>query len=51
MYLLGQDEGGKLIYGGKKPEDLEKGWYFEPTIFEHTDNKSRITKEEILDLC
>lgn len=44
---IGLDEGGKLIYGGKRPEHLEKGWYFEPTIFEHIDHKSRITKEEI----
>jgi acyl-CoA reductase-like NAD-dependent aldehyde dehydrogenase len=44
---IGQAEGGKLIYGGNRPRDLGKGWYFEPTIFEHADNKSRITKEEI----
>lgn len=44
---IGLEEGGKLVHGGKRPEHLEKGWYFEPTIFEHTDNKSRITKEEI----
>lgn len=44
---FGKREGGNLIYGGKKPEQLEKGWYFQPTIFEHTDNQSRITREEI----
>ena len=44
---IGLDEGGKLVCGGKKPEYLEKGWYFEPTIFEHDDNNSRITQEEI----
>ncbi|MDS9471536.1 aldehyde dehydrogenase [Sporosarcina pasteurii] len=44
---LGKEEGGKIIIGGKKPEHLEKGWYFEPTIFEHTDNNARITREEI----
>jgi acyl-CoA reductase-like NAD-dependent aldehyde dehydrogenase len=44
---IGLDEGGKLVCGGKKPEYLGKGWYFEPTIFEHHDNNSRITKEEI----
>lgn len=44
---FGKREGGNLIYGGKKPEQLEKGWYFKPTIFEHTDNQSRITREEI----
>lgn len=44
---LGCNEGGNLIHGGKTPEHLDKGWYFEPTIFEHTDHNSRITKEEI----
>lgn len=44
---IGLDEGGKLIYGGKQPEYLEKGWYFEPTIFEHTDHKSRLMNEEV----
>jgi (Z)-2-((N-methylformamido)methylene)-5-hydroxybutyrolactone dehydrogenase len=44
---IGLAEGGKLIYGGNKPSDIGEGWYFEPTIFEHADNKSRITREEI----
>ncbi|WP_246231692.1 aldehyde dehydrogenase [Sporosarcina jiandibaonis] len=44
---IGKEEGGKVIVGGEKPEHLDKGWYFEPTIFEHTDNNARITKEEI----
>ena len=25
-------QGGKLITGGKKPIELNQGWYFEPTI-------------------
>ncbi|MFJ7727828.1 aldehyde dehydrogenase [Neobacillus sp. NPDC097160] len=44
---LGHEEGGKAVFGGKVPEYLDKGWYFEPTIFEHTDHTARITKEEI----
>jgi acyl-CoA reductase-like NAD-dependent aldehyde dehydrogenase len=44
---LGKEEGGKLIMGGKKPEYLHEGFYYEPTIFEHSNNDSRITKEEI----
>ncbi|PIC63244.1 carnitine dehydratase [Sporosarcina sp. P13] len=43
----GLKEGGKLICGGKRPENIENGWYFEPTIFEHADNTSKITREEI----
>jgi len=26
------DQGGKLIIGGKKPNDINQGWYYEPTI-------------------
>ena len=44
---IGLQEGAKLVCGGKRPQHLEKGWYFEPTIFEHLDNSHRITREEI----
>ncbi|OIK10179.1 carnitine dehydratase [Bacillus sp. MUM 116] len=44
---IGLEEGGKLIYGGKKPEYLGKGWYFEPTIFEHANHQSRLINEEV----
>lgn len=44
---LGLAEGANLVYGGKRPAHLDKGWYFEPTIFEHKDNSHTITKEEI----
>jgi (Z)-2-((N-methylformamido)methylene)-5-hydroxybutyrolactone dehydrogenase len=44
---IGLEEGAKLVIGGKRPRHLEKGWYFEPTIFEHRDNRDRITREEI----
>lgn len=44
---LGKKEGGKLLIGGKRPSHLEKGWYFEPTIFEHSDHNNPIVNEEI----
>ncbi|WP_134704374.1 aldehyde dehydrogenase [Ammoniphilus sp. YIM 78166] len=43
----GHEHGARLVYGGKRPEALNKGWYFQPTIFEHTDTKIRIAQEEI----
>ncbi|MFP3121776.1 aldehyde dehydrogenase [Ectobacillus funiculus] len=43
----GKEQGANLIYGGKRPTHLQKGWYFEPTIFEHTNNQIRIAQEEI----
>src|SRR5918995_924831 len=44
---IGQDEGARLILGGKKPEHLGKGYFLEPTIFDNVDPKMRIFKEEI----
>jgi aldehyde dehydrogenase (NAD+) len=41
----GQKNGGKLLYGGKRVGD--KGYYFEPTIFEVADNDAKIAQEEI----
>lgn len=44
-YMQGQKNGGKLLYGGKRVGD--KGYYFEPTIFEVADNDAKIAQEEI----
>jgi (Z)-2-((N-methylformamido)methylene)-5-hydroxybutyrolactone dehydrogenase len=44
---IGVSEGGKIVFGGKKPAHMNEGWYFEPTIFEHSNHNSRITREEI----
>ncbi|MBP2839309.1 aldehyde dehydrogenase [Pseudomonas sp. PNP] len=40
-------EGGKLMTGGKRPAHLEKGFFFEPTVFANVDNRSTIAQEEI----
>jgi aldehyde dehydrogenase (NAD+) len=44
---IGQQEGAKLVLGGKQPEGLEKGYFFEPTIFDGVTNDMRIAQEEI----
>ncbi|MGN7285853.1 aldehyde dehydrogenase [Shouchella rhizosphaerae] len=43
----GIKEGGKLLCGGKKPDYLARGYFYEPTIFEFRDHASEITTEEI----
>jgi aldehyde dehydrogenase (NAD+) len=43
----GIDEGATLVTGGKRPKDLPRGWYFEPTLFAGVDNSMRIAQEEI----
>ncbi|MBY0223208.1 aldehyde dehydrogenase [Sporosarcina aquimarina] len=44
---IGQAEGGKIVIGGKTPENTDAGWYFEPTIIELIDHDARIAQEEI----
>jgi|TARA_B110000211_G_scaffold230618_1_gene290453 succinate-semialdehyde dehydrogenase/glutarate-semialdehyde dehydrogenase len=39
-------EGGKVLYGGKKPANFNKGYYFEPTIFDNIQDNFTIMKEE-----
>jgi acyl-CoA reductase-like NAD-dependent aldehyde dehydrogenase len=44
---LGQEQGAKLVAGGKRPSSMGKGYYYEPTVFDEVDNKMRIAQEEI----
>ena len=44
---IAQDEGATLVAGGKRPEGLGKGFYFEPTLFDNVRNDSRIAQEEV----
>jgi len=44
---IGQQEGARLILGGKQPEHLSKGYFVEPTIFDNVTPTMRIFKEEI----
>ncbi|PXX65438.1 aldehyde dehydrogenase (NAD+)/betaine-aldehyde dehydrogenase [Nocardia tenerifensis] len=43
----GKEEGARVVLGGGRPADLDRGWYVEPTIFADVDNKSTIAQEEI----
>lgn len=40
-------EGATLATGGKRPAHLERGYYFEPTVFANVDNSMAIAQEEI----
>jgi aldehyde dehydrogenase (NAD+) len=45
---IGQEEGAKLVLGGKRPDEVpEGGFYYEPTIFTDVDNSMTIAQEEI----
>jgi betaine-aldehyde dehydrogenase len=42
-----KQEGAKLLYGGKVPDNLKKGFFFEPTVFCEVEPHMSIFKEEI----
>lgn len=44
---IAQDEGATLVAGGKRPEGLDKGFYYEPTLFDNVKNDSRLAQEEV----
>lgn len=44
---LAQSEGGRLVVGGRRPAHMKKGFYYEPTLFDDVNNRSRIAQEEV----
>ena len=46
---IGKKEGARLLCGGKRLRkgDLQRGWFFEPTVFGDVTPKMRIAQEEI----
>jgi aldehyde dehydrogenase (NAD+) len=43
----GVEEGASLATGGRRPSNLKRGWFIEPTVFGNVDNNSTIAQEEI----
>jgi acyl-CoA reductase-like NAD-dependent aldehyde dehydrogenase len=44
---IGQKQNADLMVGGKRPESVKGGWFFEPTIFARVEAGSRLEQEEI----
>ncbi len=44
---LAEEAGGKVIRGGVRPEGLDKGYYWEPTVLDVPDNSNPAAQEEI----
>ena len=40
-------EGARLVTGGRRPDGLERGFFYEPTLFDDVDNRWRIAQEEV----
>ena len=43
----GKDEGARLVLGGGRPPQFEKGFFVEPTLFADVDPDSTIAQDEI----
>jgi acyl-CoA reductase-like NAD-dependent aldehyde dehydrogenase len=43
----GRDCGARLVTGGRRPASFQRGFYYEPTIFDDTLNNSIIAQDEI----
>jgi acyl-CoA reductase-like NAD-dependent aldehyde dehydrogenase len=44
---IGRNEGAKVACGGKRPEHMARGFYYEPTLFTEATNEMTIAREEI----
>ncbi|MYW69859.1 aldehyde dehydrogenase family protein [Streptomyces sp. SID8379] len=44
---IGRDEGATVLTGGSVPEELDTGWFVQPTLFGDVTNDMRIAREEI----
>lgn len=43
----GRAEGGRITTGGGRPQDLDRGFFVQPTVFAGLDNNATIAQEEI----
>ena len=43
----GNSDGARLVTGGGRPRDMDRGWFVEPTVFADVDNHATIAQEEI----
>jgi betaine-aldehyde dehydrogenase len=44
---VGREEGARVVVGGGRPPGLDRGWFVQPTIFDHVKPDMRIAQEEI----
>ena len=44
---VGKDSSARLVAGGGRPADQDRGWFVEPTVFADVDNSDRLAREEV----
>ncbi|MFJ9565209.1 aldehyde dehydrogenase [Streptomyces fuscichromogenes] len=43
----GRADGARVVTGGGRPADFERGWFVEPTVLADLDNSATVAREEI----
>jgi acyl-CoA reductase-like NAD-dependent aldehyde dehydrogenase len=43
----GLESGARLVTGGRRPQGFTRGFFYEPTLFDDVDNRSRLAQEEV----
>jgi aldehyde dehydrogenase (NAD+) len=43
----GRAEGARVVVGGGRPQDCDRGWFVQPTVFADVENSHTIAREEI----
>ncbi|XVQ09643.1 aldehyde dehydrogenase [Spirillospora sp. CA-255316] len=44
---IAKHSGARLVTGGDRPADLDRGWFVRPTVFADVDNNDRLAREEV----
>lgn len=47
LVAAGVAEGADVVVGGRRPEHLDRGWFYEPTVLRSVDNGSTIARTEV----
>ncbi|RSN64338.1 aldehyde dehydrogenase family protein [Actinomadura sp. WAC 06369] len=46
LVRTGEEEGARIVHGGRRPAGLDRGYFFEPTLFTGVDNAMTIARTE-----
>ena len=44
---VGRNSNARLVTGGGRPSDQDRGWFVEPTVFADVDNNDQLAREEV----
>jgi len=44
---LALEQGAQIVTGGRRPPDLDRGWYYQPTLLTAVNNQMTVAREEI----